>query len=140
MEDHFPWLAVLEAVAKLAAAAALFAYLLHRGGVRPKAVAAVTLANLLALFCVLPGPAEFVFAATIALGTSSYAVLAVDRPWLRAGIVVACFVTIGTLLAQASGGMFLAALPPFAVWTGLMVTIRRWARAAVPTDDRMRGG
>src|SRR4051794_11922499 len=100
MEDRFPWLAAIEALAKLAAAASLFAYLLHRGGLRPAAVTTVTLAHVLALFCVMPAPMEFVFATTVTLGTCTYVVLAVDRPWLQVGIVVACFITFGALLAQ----------------------------------------
>jgi hypothetical protein len=48
MEDRVPWLAVLEALAKLTAAASLFAYLLHRGGLRAAAVTMVTLAHVVA--------------------------------------------------------------------------------------------
>src|SRR4051812_33723972 len=108
MEDRFPWLAMLEALAKLTAAAGLFAYLLHRAGLRAAAVTTVTLAHVMVVFCAMPSPVEFVLTATITLGTCSYAVLAVDRPWLRAGIVVACFITFGTLLAQASAVLFMA--------------------------------
>jgi hypothetical protein len=77
---------------------------------------------------VIPAPAEFVLAATITFGTCTYAVLAVDRPWLRGGIAIACFITFGTLLAQASAALFIVAMLPLALWTGLMVCIRDWAR------------
>src|SRR5262245_60260694 len=110
MEGRVPWLAVLEASAKLTAAASLFAYLLHRGGLRPAAVTSVTLAHVMALVCNMPAPPEFVLAATITLGSCSYAILSVDRPWLRAGIVVACFITFGALLAQASAGLFMVVI------------------------------
>jgi hypothetical protein len=129
MEDFFPWLEVLEDLAKLTAAASLFAYLLHRRGLRPVAVTTVTLAHVMALFCVMPTPAEFAFAATVTLGICTYAVLAVDRTGLRAAIVVACFLTFGGLCAQASPMLFMAAMAPLVLWTGFMLTIRDWARA-----------
>jgi hypothetical protein len=129
MQDGFPWLVVLESLAKLAAAAGLFAYLLHRAGLGPRAVTTVILAHVVAVFCVMPWPAEFVFAATITLGTCSYALLAVDRPRLRTGIVAACFIIFGALLAQASVSLLIAALILLAIWTAIMVMIRDWARS-----------
>src|SRR5687768_4171456 len=54
MEERFPWLGALAALAKLTAAATLFAYLLRRGGLRPAAVTTVTLAHVMALFCLMP--------------------------------------------------------------------------------------
>jgi hypothetical protein len=128
MGDRAPWLSVLEVLAKVAAAAGLFAYLLSRGGVRPIAATAVTLAHLLALSCVMPISPEAVFVTAITLGTCSYAVLAVDRPWLRAGIVAGCFITLGLILAQASVRLFVIGVTPLALWTGFMVMIRDWAR------------
>jgi hypothetical protein len=128
MQDRFPWLAVLEPLAKLTAAASMFAWLLHRARLRPAAVTTVTLAHVIVLFCLMPVPAELVFAAIIVLGTCSYAVLAVDRPWLRAGVVIACFIIIGALLAQASAAGTVAAVTTLALWTGVMVSIRDWAR------------
>jgi hypothetical protein len=129
MEYQFAWRAVLEAVAKLTAATSLFAYLLRRGGLRPAAVIAVTLAHVTALFFLLPMPPEFVFMAILSLGTCSYAVLAVDRPWLRTGIVVACFVTSGTVLAQASARLAISGLTALAVWSAIVASMRDWARA-----------
>src|ERR1700752_1667813 len=102
MGDRIPWLSALESLAKVASAAGLFAYLLTRGGVRPIAATTLTLAHLLVLSCVMPTSAELVFMTAITLGTCSYAVLAVDRLWLRAGIVAGCFITFGLLLVQAS--------------------------------------
>jgi hypothetical protein len=128
MENHFPWLKVLEVVAKITAVVCLFAYLLHRRGLRPEAVATVTLAQVMALFCVMPASAEFVFAATVALGTCTYAVLTVDRPGLRAAVVVACFITFGGLCAQVSPMLFMAAMTPLVLWTGFMLMIRDWAK------------
>jgi hypothetical protein len=136
MADHVPWLPVLEALAKILAAAALYGYLLHRGGIRPAAASTVILAQFLALSCVMPTSAEMVFVTAVTLGTCSYAVLVVDRPWVRAGIVAACFITFGALLAQASAGLFLVAITPLALWTGLMAIIRDWARARPKSKER----
>ncbi len=118
---------MLDVLAKVAAAAGLFAYLLNRGGVRPIAATTITLAHLLALSCVMPTSAELVFVTAIALGTCSYAVLAVDWPLLRAGIVAGCFIAFGLLLAQASVGLLII-ITPLALWTGFLVIIRDWAR------------
>jgi hypothetical protein len=124
---------VLGYLAKLTAAAGLFAYLLHRGGLRPAAVTTITLAHVLVLFCVMPAPAEFVLAVTITLGTCSYAVLAVDRSWFRAGIVALCFVSIGVLCGQASPVLFTVAIISLALWTGFLAIIRDWARTRPKT-------
>ena len=128
MEDRYPWLSVLGFLSKLAAVASLFAFLLRRGGLRPIAVAAVTAAQTMTLLCVVPAPAEFVFATTFVVGTCTYAVLVVDRPWIRIGIVTACFITYGALVAQVSRMLFLFSLTPLALWTSFMVMIRDWAR------------
>jgi hypothetical protein len=136
MGDLAPWLSVLEALAKVMAAAALYAYLLHRGGVRPAAASVVILALFSALSCVMPISAELVFVTALTLGTCSYAVLAVDRPWVRAGIVAACFITFGALAAQASARLFLVAITPLGLWTGFMVIIREWARTRPKSKER----
>ncbi len=132
MEERFPWLGALVALAKLTAAATLFAYLLRRGGLRPAAVTTVTSAHLMALFCVVPVSMHDsivpVLAAMITLGTCTYAVLAVDRPWLQAAIVLACFLMFGAFLARESVVQCIVLLTALAYWTGLMVTIRHWAR------------
>jgi hypothetical protein len=121
-------LAGLEFLAKIAAAATLFAYLLRRGGVRPAAVTTVIVAQLMALFCVMPAPAELVFVSMITLGICTYAILAVDRLWIWMAIVVACAITFGALLAQAMGGLFVVGMVPLAFWIGFMAVIREWAR------------
>jgi hypothetical protein len=128
MTDVTLWLDLLPHLAKLTAAAGLFAYLLHRGGLRPAAVSMVTLAHVLAFLCAMPISAEFVLAVTITLGTCSYAVLAVDRFWVRAGVVVACFVLFGALCYQASPALFIVAIAPLALWTCFLATMRGWAR------------
>lgn len=149
MKNEAAWLAVFEAVAKLVVAATLFAYLLHRGGLRPKAVAVVILAHLIALFFVLPTSPEFVFAAIIALGTCAYSVLVVDRIAIRAGLVGFCFIAVGALLARDPPGVSIAVLLTLALWAGLWASMRDWAKprpvskteTATPTaaDDRARG-
>jgi hypothetical protein len=88
----------------------------------------VILAQFMLLMCILPLPVEFIFAATVSMGTCSYAVLVVDRPWLRGGIVIACHIIFGVLLAQTSLALFLVAIMPLALWTGLLVIIKGWAR------------
>ena len=141
MGEPAPWLWVLEVLAKVAAAAGLFAYLLTRGGVRPVAATTVTLALLLALFWVGPTGAERLFVTTIALGTCSYAVLAINRSWLRAGIIAGCFITFGLLRVRDREAVvlfltvmreavvsFLTVMTPLALWTGFMVILRGWAR------------
>jgi hypothetical protein len=65
MRDRIPWLAAIEPLTKAALAGSLFAYLLHRGGLRPTGVAAVTLTHVTAFFCLVPAPAEFVLASTV---------------------------------------------------------------------------
>ena len=141
MGEPVPWLWVLEVFAKVAVAAGLFAYLLTRGGVRPIAATTVTLALLLALFCVSPTGAERLFVTTIALGTCSYAVLAIKRPWLRAGIIAGCFITFGLLrdrdavvsfltVMRDAVVSFLTVMTPLALWTGFMVILRGWARGS----------
>jgi hypothetical protein len=130
MKEQFPWLDALEALAKLTTAVGLFAFLLHRGGLRAAAVTLVTLANLAALFCVLPAPGEFVLAATITFGTCSYAVLLVEWPWMRVAIVAVCLLTFDALVAQASGVLALFVVIPLALWIGFLVVVRDWARAA----------
>jgi hypothetical protein len=128
MSHDTVWLDLLSPLAKLTAAAGLFGYLLHRGGLRAAAVSAVTLAHVLAFFCVMPISAEFVLAVTITLGTCSYAVLVVERFWVRAGVVVACFALFGALCYQASPALFMVAIALLALWTWFLVTIRGWAR------------
>lgn len=136
MGDLVAWFSVLDVLAKVAIAAGMFTYLLTRGGVRPGAATAMTLAHLLALSCVMPTSAELVFVTAIALGTCTYSVLAVDRPWLRAGIIAICFITFGLLLAQASVGLFIIVICPLAFWTGFLVIIRDWARISPRIEGR----
>lgn len=139
MENHFPWLAAIEALAKLTAAASLFAYLLHRAGLRLAAVITVTLAHVTAMFCAIPAaPGEFVFATTVTLGTCTYAILAVHRPWLKTGIVATCLTLFGALLAQASRVLLIVSMIPLALWIGFMVTIRDWARTLPKTKPNLR--
>jgi hypothetical protein len=90
----------------------------------------------MALFCVIPAPAEFAFASIIALGSCSYAVLAVDRPWLRFAIVLACFIALGALVDAPLAGRFIVALI-LAAWAGSMMKIRDWARTR-PTLQQQR--
>ncbi len=105
-------------LAKLASAAGLYAFLLHRGGLRPAAVVSVSLAQGMALLCVVPAPVEFVFVTTITLGTCTYAVLALDRPRLQVGILGLCFITFGAMLAHDSGRLFIVLITPLALWNG----------------------
>ena len=132
LEDRFPRLGAPVALAKLTAAATLFAYLLRRGGLRPAAVTTVTVAHVMSLFCLMPASMpdsiEPVLAAMFTLGTCTYAVLAVDRPWLQAAIVLACFIMFGAFLARESVARCIVVLTALAYWTGFMVTIRHWAR------------
>jgi hypothetical protein len=48
------WSVLLEATAKLITVVGLYAYLLHLGDLRAKAIAVVTLAHLMVLFCIAP--------------------------------------------------------------------------------------
>jgi hypothetical protein len=67
------------------------------------------------------------------MGICSYAVLVVDHSMIRAAVVISCHIAFGALLAQASLALFLVAIMPLALWTGLMVVIRDWARTAPPS-------
>jgi hypothetical protein len=122
------WSELFEAIAKLVTVVGLFAYLLHLGGLRPKAVTAVTLAHLTALFCIAPCPGELILFWTLIQGTCTYAVLAVDRPRFRASIVIACHLAIFLAAVPEMPAIGLILILPMAMWTGLMVTIRDWAR------------
>jgi hypothetical protein len=129
------WFALLEAIAKLVAATGLFAYLLHLGGLHSKAVTVVTLAHLMALLCISPCPGELILFWTLIQGTCTYAVLAVDRPRLRASIVISCPLAIFADALPELPAVGLVLVLPMALWTGLMVTIRDWARKP-PAEHR----
>jgi hypothetical protein len=129
------WLALFEATAKLVAATGLFAYLLHLGGLRPMAIALVTMAHVMFLCCLCPILASFHIHAVLVLGTCTYAVLVVARSILRASIVIACHVgLILPILRESSAGALVMATA-LAFWTGLMVIIRDWARKP-PAEHR----
>jgi hypothetical protein len=159
MGEPVSWLSVLDVLAKVAAAAGLFAYLLNRGGVRPIAATTVTLALLLALFCVSFTGAGRWPVTIIAFMTCTYAVLAIERSWTRAGIIAGCFIAFGLLRNQEAVVLFLTALrvhermggilivvqmygqslltgmPPLALWTGFMVILRGWARGSPRVEE-----
>jgi hypothetical protein len=62
-------------------------------------------------------------------------VLAVDRPRLRASIVIACHIVVFLAAVSELPVMGLILAFPLALWTGLMVTIRDRARKP-PAEHR----
>jgi hypothetical protein len=159
MGEPVSWLSVLDVLAKVAAAAGLFAYLLNRGGVRPIAAMTVTLALLLALFYLsFTGPGRL-SVTIIAFMACTYVVLAIERSWTRAGIIAGCFIAFGLIRNQDAVVLFLQALSvhdrmggflivvqmygqnlltgmtSLALWTGFMVILRGWARGRPRVEE-----
>jgi hypothetical protein len=122
------WSELFAAFAKLATAAGLFAYLLHLGGLRPMAISLLTIAHVMSLCCLLPISAELGGFGVLILGTCTYAVLAVDRPRLRASVVILCHLVLVSTALPDIPALGLVIASPLALWTGLMVTIKAWAR------------
>jgi hypothetical protein len=121
---------VLEVLAKFVAATSAYAYLLYRGGVRRGPAVAVSLAHASVLFCLFPVAREGTVAATLALGTCTYAVLAVDSPSFSAGIVVVVVIAFFVCLVRFGGGPLEAVvlMIPTALWVGAAIASRNWAR------------
>lgn len=123
------WLLVLEVVAKVAALALLYGFLLRRAGLRYRAVVLVIVGHGMLLFCLVPLSIPMAGLAVLSSGTCCYAVLAIAPPWARAAVVGSVHAAVFlVLLRDEPRPLALCGVVPLAMLTGMMVVIRDWAR------------